>query len=110
METVDGQQQSVPAYHIQRYQDFVLDPSLSVNTKGQKTALQYYFQPKDGEIFKQNIFSYKFNELGCTYVDLTVEDTSLSKNSRVRVWFKSINGLPVLDNLILGFPQYGNEI
>ena len=43
-------------------------------------------------------------------MDLTVEDTSLSKNNVVRIWFKSINGLPTLDNLILGFPQYGNEI
>lgn len=110
MAMVDGQQQSVPAYQIGRYQDFTLDPSLSVNTKGEKAALQFYFQPKDGEIFKQNVFKYKFNELWCTYVDLTVEDTSLSKNNRVRVWFKSINGLPTLDNLILWFPQYGNEI
>ena len=33
MAMVSGQQQSVPAYQIGRFQDFTLDPSLSVNTK-----------------------------------------------------------------------------
>ena len=108
--STDSGQQSVPAYEIERYQEFSLDPSLSVNTKGQNAALQFYFQPKNGEIFKQQVFKYKFNDLWCTYVDLTVEDTSVSKNQVVRVWFKSINSLPTLDNLILWFPQYGNEL
>jgi hypothetical protein len=48
--------------------------------------------------------------LGCTYIDLTAEDTSISKSSKVRIYFKVVNALPTLDNLILFFPQYGNEM
>jgi hypothetical protein len=99
-----------PAYRIDRYADFVLDPSLSVNTKGEKTTLQYFFQPQYDEIFRQNKFNYNFNELGCTYVDMTAEDTSISKSSKVRIYFKVVNALPTLDNLVLFFPQYGNEM
>ena len=100
----------VPAYKIDRYSDFTVDPSLSVNTKGEKLWLQYFFQPQNNEIFKQDIFKYKFNELGCTYIDLTAEDTTISKSDKVRIYFKVVNALPKLDNIVLFFPQYGNEI
>lgn len=111
-ECVDGNISTgiVPAYRIDRYQDFSIDPSLSVNTKGEKIWLQYFFQPQNNEIFKQDIFKYKFNELWCTYIDFTAEDTTISKSDKVRIYFKVVNALPKLDNLVLFFPQYGNEI
>ncbi len=99
-----------PAYKIDRYKDFTLDPSLSANTKWEKNWMQFYFQPRNGEIFRQSLFKYKFNELGCNYIDLTAEDTTISKSDKVRVRFKVVNALPKLDNLILFFPQYGNEM
>lgn len=43
-------------------------------------------------------------------MDLTVEDTDLGKSSKVRVWFRVVNALPTLENLVMYFPQYGNEI
>ena len=101
---------TVSAYRIDRYQDFSIDPWLSVNTKWEKMWLQYFFQPQNNEIFKQDVFKYKFNELGCTYIDLTVEDTTISKSDKVRIYFKVINALPKLDNIILFFPQYGNQV
>jgi PKD repeat protein len=107
---LDASGATIPAYQIERYQDFTVDPGLSVNTKGQKSDLQFYFQPKDNEIYKQTTFKYKFNELGCTYVDFTTEDTAVNKDSKVRIWFKVINALPTLDNVLLTFPQYGNEV
>jgi len=100
----------VPAYRIDRYADFTINPWLSVNTKGEKAWLQFFFQPKNNEIFKQDVFKYKFNELGCLYIDFTAEDTSISKSNKVRIYFKVVNALPKLDNLVLFFPQYGNEI
>ncbi len=100
----------VPAYRIDRYENFTVDPSLSVNTKWEKIGLQFFFQPKNNEIFKQDVFKYKFNELGCTYIDLTAEDTTISKSDNVRIYFKVVNALPKLDNIVLFFPQYGNEI
>lgn len=100
----------VPAYRIDRYQDFTINPSLSVNTKWEKVGLQFFFQPKNNEIFKQTVFKYKFNELGCTYIDLTAEDTTISKSDTARIYFQVVNALPQLDNLVLNFPQYGNEM
>ena len=99
-----------PAYKIDRYQEFKVDASDSVNAKWEKSNLYFYFQPKEGEIYKQQQFSYKFDELGCRYIDFTAEDTVINKNSRTRIWFKVYNALPKLDNLILMYPQYGNEI
>lgn len=100
----------VPAYRIDRYADFTVDPSLSVNTKGEKLWMQFFFQPQNWEIYKQSMFKHKFNELWCTYIDLTAEDSSISKSDKVRIYFRVVNALPKLDNLVLFFPQYGNEI
>lgn len=100
----------VPAYRIDRYETFTLDPWLSVNTKWEKVGLQFFFQPQNNEIFKQDVFKHKFSELGCTYIDLTAEDTTISKSDKIRIYFKVVNALPKLDNIVLFFPQYGNEI
>lgn len=98
------------AYQVDRYQDITIDPRLSVNTKWEKSDLQFYFQPKNKEIYKQNSFNYKFDELWCTYVDLIAEDSSIGKNNTVRVRFRVVNALPKLDDIILQFPQYGNQM
>ncbi|MCF7834746.1 PKD domain-containing protein [Candidatus Gracilibacteria bacterium] len=99
-----------PAYKVDRYQDIRIDVNDSVNTKGEKNNLGFYFQPRDGEIYKQQQFSYKFDELGCNYIDFTVEDTAINKSSKQRIWFKVYNALPKVDNVILSYPQYGNEM
>ena len=101
---------SMPAYQIDRFSDITINPNLSVNTKGTSTNLQFYFQPQNWDIYKQPSFAYKFDEIGCHYIDLTAEDTSISKNNTTRVWFKVVNALPKLDNLDMMFPQYGNEV
>jgi PKD repeat protein len=108
--TVSGGFAEHPAYQIDRYQEITINPAISVNTKGERSDLQFFFQPKNKEIYKQTIFAYKFDELGCNYVDLTAEDTSIGKNNMTRVWFRVVNALPRLDNIVLFFPQYGNEI
>lgn len=98
-----------PAFVVDRYQQITIDPSLSVNSKWTNSALSFYFQTKQGELYKQSNFTHKFNEIGCQFVDLTVEDTSLNKMDKTRIWFKVENALPTLKNLTLSFPQYGNE-
>ncbi len=110
VQRVWGNELVYPAYQVDRYQDITLDPSISVNTKWQKSDLKFYFQPKEWDIYSSKTFSHRFNELGCSYVDLTVEDISISQNYVLRVWFKVVNALPLLDNVILSFPQYGNEV
>ncbi len=99
-----------PAYKIIRYEDITIDPSDSVNTKWTKTDLKYFFQPKYWEIYNKTTFKNNFNELWCTYVDITVEDGAVWVSSKDRIWFKVYNNLPTLDNVILSFPQYWNEI
>lgn len=100
----------VPAYQMDRQKPTQIDPSISLNTKWDNTKLNYYFQPKDDDIVKQVLYTKKFDELGCTFVDLTVDDIAVSKQSKTRIRFKVVNSLPKLDNLILFFPQYGNEV
>ncbi|MFA5747732.1 MAG: PKD domain-containing protein [Candidatus Absconditabacterales bacterium] len=109
-EIIDGKNITYPAYQVKRQDEIKIDPSLSVNTKGENSDLSFYFQPHNGEIFKQDNFTYKFKDLGCEFIDMTVEDISLAKNDKTKIWFKVVNALPKLDNLMLSFPQYGNEM
>ncbi|MDR0861000.1 MAG: hypothetical protein LBO09_08825 [Candidatus Peribacteria bacterium] len=71
--------------------------------------LKFYFQPKYESVYPQSSFSHKFNELGCQYIDLTVDDTELGKQDYSRIRFKVQNALPTLKNIALSFPQYSNE-
>lgn len=66
-----------PAYKIERYQNFTIDPKASVNIKWEPNNLNFYFQPKNAEIFKNNNFKHSFDELWCQFIDLTVEDISV---------------------------------
>lgn len=99
-----------PAYKVTRYENIIIDPSDSVNTKWTNSNLKYFFRPKYWEIYNTNQFRHNFNELWCNYVDMTVEDTVMWLETKQRIWFKVYNSLPTLDNVILSFPQYGNEI
>jgi len=109
-ENVDWKTIEYPAYRLDRYEEFILDPEDSVNSQWESRDLAFYFQQKNDEIIKSNSFSSRFDELGCQYVDMTLEDKSLSKSAKVRVWFKVVNALPTLSNMVLYFPQYGNEM
>lgn len=99
-----------PAYKVTRYSQFTIDPRDSVNTKWTTADLKFFFKPKYWEIYNTDSFRPKFSELWCTYVDMTVEDTNVWVSDSQRIWFKVYNNLPTLDNLILSFPQYWNEI
>ena len=99
----------VDVYQIERYQTVFIDPSISVNTKGTNVWLNFYFQEKDNQIQKVGSYNFKSNELGCRFVDLTLEDTNIGKQKKERIWFKVINALPTLNNLTISFPQYNNE-
>ena len=100
------------AFRIDRQSRFNIDTSSSVNAQWNATNLRTYFQVQNDEIININnhTFSHKFNSLWCQYIDYILEDTSLGKNVKERIWFKVVNALPRLDNLMISFPQYGNEI
>lgn len=101
----------VPAYRVDRYKDIRINATSSVNVKGEKKNLKMFFRPRNDQIFRDvaGSFNYKFNELGCQFIDLTVEDDLVGKNSAVKIWFKVVNALPTLDNIILSYPQFGND-
>lgn len=100
-----------PAYRIDRQQQFKIDITDSVNIKGQKdNNLRIFFQPLRDDIFDTKQFTYKFNDLWCSYIDLTVEDPSVGKNDRKRIYFNVVNALPILNSLFMTFPQYGNDV
>lgn len=70
-----------------------------------------FFQPRNDQIFRDvsGSFNYRFNEIGCQFINLTVEDDTVGKNSAVKIRFKVVNALPTLDNLVLSYPQFGND-
>ncbi len=100
----------VPAYSVERYEDFNVDILDSVNVKWKKQNLKSYFQPNWEEIYTKQNFKYHFNDLGCKYIDIFVEDTDANKNDSKRIWFKVFNWLPTIEKVELAFPQYGNEV
>lgn len=65
------------AYRIDRQEPFTIHTALSVNAQGNNSQLRYYFQAKNDEIVKNQQFNYKFNGVGCQYIDYSLEDTSL---------------------------------
>jgi hypothetical protein len=60
-------------------------------------------------VYNQSTFLHKFSDVGCQYIDLTVDDRGVNKTDAERIWFKVNNALPTLKNIVLSFPQYGNE-
>jgi len=60
-------------------------------------------------MFQTNQLSYKFSEVGCQYVEMWVEDTIAKKTDKKVIYIKVNNALPLLQNLSMIFPQYGNE-
>lgn len=110
IEIINWEEIKHPAYKIERYENLTIDPSESVNIKWENSDLNFYFQPRNSEIFKNNQFKYSFNELWCQFVDFTAEDTSMWINDKTRIRFKVYNSLPTIDNIVLFFPQYGNEM
>jgi PKD repeat protein len=98
------------AYSIDRYQDFIIDSKNSVNTKWLKWSLKKYYKPQNDEMFNWDLLNYKFSELWCQYVEFWVEDQDMKKIDKKKIWFKVKNSLPKLNNLIMSFPQYWNEM
>lgn len=109
-EIVDWNEIPHASYRVERYAEFKVDVTDSVNTKWEKSDLLFYFQPENDEIYKRTSFTWKFDELWCQFIDLTVEDSKVGKNVKDRIWFKVVNALPTLENLVMSFPEYGNEV
>ena len=98
------------AYAVDRYAKITINPNISVNTKWTTEWLQYVFEKEAIAWANQakitNEFTTSFSEVGCHYVDLSVKDSNVWKQDKVRIWFKVNNALPTIKNVTLTFPQY----
>ncbi len=105
--------QEVDAYPVNRYANFTIDPRISVNTQWNSNWLTYVFEPES--IMWTNLatiksdLTHKFSLTGCHYVDLTIQDSNVWKQDKVRIWFKVKNALPTIKNVTLSFPQYSDN-
>ena len=101
----------IPAYRVDRYQQIRINANESVNVWWEKRWLKMFFQPRNDQIFSAQWwnFLYRFNELWCQFVSLTVEDELVGKRSAVKVRFNVVNALPTIDNIVLSYPQFGNS-
>jgi len=79
------------AYFIQKNKSFTIDPSISLNTKWEVGWLRYIFEKEsmswENKANLTNQFTTSFNETGCYYIDLTVQDQNVWKQDKVRIWF-----------------------
>ena len=98
------------AYSVDRYEKISINPSISVNTKWTSQWLKYVFEKEAlvwaSEAKITNQLTTSFSEIWCHYVDLTVQDTNLWKQDKVRIWFNVKNAQPTIKNVTLTFPQY----
>lgn len=98
------------AYSVERYDNIQINWWLSVNAQWTQDSLKVYYKPQNDEIYNKTQITYKFSELGCQYIDMSVEDQQINKLSKSRIRFKVKNATPTLNTLELSFPQYWNEI
>lgn len=104
-----GQTVDYIAYSLDRYQEFLIDATPSVNTKWTNDNIKINFKPQNDQIYNWTQLNYKFTEIGCQYVEIWAEDTSAKVTDKAKVWVKVKNALPTMQNLTLTFPQYWNE-
>ena len=101
------------AYPVDRYANVTINPSISVNTQGNSKWLQYVFEPESligpSKATFQSTFTHKFSQVGCHYVDLTIQDSNIWKQDKTRIWFNVKNALPKIKNVTLSFPQYSDN-
>ena len=101
------------AYPVDRYASITINPSISVNTQGNSKWLIYVFEPEsligDNKATITSTLTHKFSQVGCHYVDLTVQDSNIWKQDKTRIWFSVRNALPKVNNVTLSFPQYSDN-
>ncbi len=96
---------AVAAYVVDRYQQLLIDATESRTILGDNWWLRVSFHPQNDEIYSKMVLNYKFAELGCQWMDITVEDANAWKSTQERIWFDVHNALPTMQNLTLQFPQ-----
>lgn len=109
----NGQSVTHYAYPVDRYSKFTINSSISVNTQWNSQGLSAVFQPEPmygpSQSISRQTLSHSFSMTWCHYVDLTVKDSNVGKQDKVRIWFNVKNALPTIKNVTLSFPQYSDD-
>lgn len=104
--SVDGV--DMPAFVVDRYEKVNVSIADSIWVQWKKSNLQYYLQtqPEDnGTIYEKSQTSHSFNELWCHSILASVEDSEVGKTAQELIRFNVENALPIIDNLLISFPQ-----
>lgn len=105
---IDEGGNKVDAFSVERYEAITINGRESVNVKWGTENLAFYFKPQWASIIRNMQFQNKFDELGCRFIDMTVEDTAINKTATTRIRFFVNNASPKLQNLTMSFPQMGS--
>ncbi len=106
--TCEVEGETMPAYRITRDQQFQFSLQDSINAKGEKQGLWYFITHgvnDEWKVFEKSSISTDFDELGCTYLEVAVQDKSTAKETREKIYFLVENDLPVIGNVTISFPQ-----
>ncbi len=95
----------VSAFTVDRYGQILIDATASRSVLGTSNWLRVLFRPQNDEIYSKSTINYKFAELWCQRVEVTVDDTDSWKSAKEVIWFDVRNALPTMQNLTLQFPQ-----
>lgn len=93
------------AYVVERYEDLVVDAADSRNIQWWKDNLVFYYRAQGEDATKGQQKRFRFDEVGCKYMDFTVEDANASKQADERIRFFVTNAKPIITNVIMTFPQ-----
>ncbi len=97
-----------PAYLVERYEEINIDWTESVNIQWWKDNIIYYYRPQQWQTSKVQQLRQRFDEVGCQFVDFTIEDTAANKTASSRIRFFVTNSKPSFQNVLMTFPQVGN--
>jgi PKD repeat protein len=99
-----------PAYVLDRYQKVTLDASKSRSVRWAKNdPLNIIVQQQNANQQRTNRMQLEFDEKGCQFVDIFVEDPLVIQTDTKKIWFAVQNALPTMDNVTISFPQYGDQ-
>ncbi len=87
------------AYIINRIENIQFDAWESIDVTGNNTWLDYSFKIWNDKYFRARTISYKFDELGCFPVKLTVTSKKTQTSNSKQIWLKVQNLKPTLSAL-----------
>jgi len=98
----------IPAYEIERMENFKIDANKSINSQWMNNMLSIYFKKDNNssENIIKSVLDINFDELWCQKIELYVRDLNTNKIDKQDIYLKVVNAKPILKWLYMYFPQY----